>query len=256
MQFSFDRNQDTFKIFKPIYTSTFSDDMLGNRESKYNTQTELINNTSTTFNYLVEQRLNYNKTIGMHHLDAMVAMTYEKNCSEGINAFKRNALGNEEIYRILSAQTSGDQTSGDKITTSMLSYLGRVNYSYDNRYLATISFRADGSSRFAKNNRWGYFPSLSLGWRISNEKFFQDSSLGKVFDNLKLRAGWGQNGNQRIDATAPLTLIGTNKEAQWWFGSGFSQGYVPTYQGNQDIKWETSTQTNVGIDLTLLRKSR
>lgn len=137
----------------------------------------------------------------------------------------------------------------------MLSYLGRVNYSYDNRYLATVSFRADGSSRFAKNNRWGYFPSLSLGWRISNEKFFQDSSLGKVFDNLKLRAGWGQNGNQRIDATAPLTLIGTNKEAQWWFGSGFSQGYVPTYQGNQDIKWETSTQTNVGIDLTILRNS-
>lgn len=255
LQFSFERNHDTFKSFKPIYTATFSDDMLGNRESKYNTQTELINNTSTTFNYLVEQRLNYNKTIGKHHLDAMVAMTYEKNCSEGINAFKRNALGNEEIYRILSAQTSGDQTSGDKITTSMLSYLGRVNYSYDNRYLATVSFRADGSSRFAKNNRWGYFPSLSLGWRISNEKFFQDSSLGKVFDNLKLRAGWGQNGNQRIDATAPLTLIGTNKEAQWWFGSGFSQGYVPTYQGNQDIKWETSTQTNVGIDLTILRNS-
>ena len=255
VQFSFERNSDTFKSFKPIYSATFSDDMLGNRESKYNTQTEVTNNTATTFNYLVEQRLNYNRNFGKHHLDAMVAMTYEKNSSEGINAFKRNALGNDEIYRILSAQTTGDQVSGDKTTTSMLSYLGRVNYSFDDRYLATVSFRADGSSRFAKGNRWGYFPSVSLGWRISNEKFFQNSSLGRVFDNLKLRLGWGQNGNQRIDDTAALTLIGTDNEKQWYFGTGYSQGYVPTYQGNSEIKWETSTQANIGLDMALLHNT-
>lgn len=255
VQVSFERDNNTFKSFKPIYTATFSPDMLGNRESKYNTETQLTNNDGKTINYLVEQRLNYAHNFGRHHLDAMAAMTYEKNTSEGINAFKRNALGNDEIYRILSAQTVGDQTSGDKTVTSMLSYLGRVNYSYDDRYLATFSMRADGSSRFAKNNRWGYFPSFSLGWRISNEAFFRNSGLASVIDNLKLRAGWGQNGNQRIDANAPLTLIGTDNEKKWYFGDGWSQGYLPTYQGNSDIKWETSQQTNVGLDLAMLHNT-
>lgn len=255
VQFSFERNSDTYKSFKPIYSATFSEDMLGNRESKYNTQTELTNNTSTVSNYLVEQRLNYAHDFGQHHFDAMVAMTYEKNTSEGINAFKRNALGNDEIYRVLSAQTTGDQTSGDKVITSMLSYLGRLNYAYDNRYLATVNFRADGSSRFARNNRWGYFPSFSLGWRINNEQFFRNSRLSNYVNNMKLRLGWGQNGNQRIDANAPLTLIGTDNEKRWYFGDGWSQGYVPTYQGNSDIKWETSQQTNIGLDLTLFHNT-
>lgn len=255
VQFSFERNHDTFYGFKPIYEAIFSDDMLGNRESKYNTETQMTNNSGLVQNYLVEQRLNYNHTFGKHRLDLMGAMTYEKNTSEGINAFKRGALGNDEAYRVLDAGTVGDQVSGPKQTTSMLSYIARVNYSFDDRYLLTASFRADGSSRFAKNNRWGYFPSFSLGWRLSNEKFFQNSSISKVVDNVKVRAGWGQNGNQRIDANAPLTLIGTNNEKQWYFGNGFHTGYVPTYNGNPDIKWETSQQTNIGIDVTLFHNA-
>lgn len=250
VQYSFERNHDTFKDFRPVYSSTFSEDNLANKESKYNTETQLTNNSSVVFNQLVEQRLNYNTDFGRNKLDAMVAMTYEKNGSEGINAFKRRALGNEDIYHILSAQTAGDKTSGDKATTSMLSYLGRVNYSFDDRYLATVNFRADGSSRFAKGNRWGYFPSVSLGWRINNEKFFHSWDIDDVVSNLKLRLGWGQNGNQRIDNNAPLTLIGTNDEMQWYFGNGFLQGYTPTYVGNKDIKWETSQQTNVGLDMS------
>lgn len=255
VQFSFERNSDTFKAFKPIYTATFSDDMLGNRESKYNTETQMTHQMATVNNYLIEQRLNYTRSFGLHHLDAMVALTYEKNSSEGLNAFKRHALGNDEIYRVISAQTIGDNTSGDKTTTSMLSYLGRINYSYNDRYLATINFRADGSSRFAKNNRWGYFPSFSFGWRINNEKFFKESKLDSFVDNMKLRLGWGQNGNQRIDANASLTLIGTDNEKKWFFGNGWIQGYIPTYQGNSEIKWETSQQTNIGLDLTLFHNS-
>lgn len=250
VQYSFERNHDTFKDFRPVYSSTFSEDNLANKESKYNTETQLTNNSTVVFNQLVEQRLNYNTDFGRNKLDAMVAMTYEKNGSEGINAFKRRALGNEDIYHILSAQTAGDKTSGDKTSTSMLSYLGRVNYSFDDRYLATVNFRADGSSRFAKGNRWGYFPSVSLGWRINNETFFRNWDINEVVSNLKLRLGWGQNGNQRIDNNAPLTLIGTNDEMQWYFGNGFLQGYIPTYVGNKDIKWETSQQTNVGLDMS------
>ena len=255
VQYSFERYHDTFKDFRPVYSSTFSEDNLANQESKYNKETQLNNNSAVTSNYQVEQRLNYNTTIGRHKLDAMVAMTYEKNSSEGINAFKRKALGNDEIYQILDAQTAGDNTSGGKETSSMLSYLGRINYVYDDRYLATANFRADGSSRFAKRNRWGYFPSVSLGWRVSNEEFFKNLNIENTISNLKLRVGWGQNGNQRIDRDAPLTLIGTNNENQWYFGNGYSQGYVPTYVGNADIKWETSQQTNVGLDMSFFKNS-
>ena len=255
IQYSFERNHDVFKDFRPAYQSTFSEDNLANTGGKYLNETQLTNNSSLVFNYLVEQRLNYNTSFGKNSLDAMVAMTYEKNTSESINAYKRGALGNDEIYHILDAQTVGDATSGSKATSAMLSYLGRINYAYDDRYLATVNFRADGSSRFAKGNRWGYFPSISLGWRVNNEQFFKNLNIDNIISNVKLRLGWGQNGNQRIDRDAPYTLIGTNNEMQWYYGTGYSSGYVPTYTGNADIKWETSQQTNVGLDLAFFRNS-
>lgn len=251
VQYSIERDHDIFKNFVPIYSSTFSDDNLANMESKYNTETELTNNSYVVLNQNIEQRLNYTKEIGVHRISAMVATTYEKNKSENIYAFKTGALGNEDIYQILDAQTTGAQVSGAKATTSMLSYLGRINYSYDNKYMATINFRADGSSRFAENNRWGYFPSFSLGWRLTSEEFFQKLNTENWLSELKLRVGWGQNGNQRINNDAPFTLIGTNTDSQWYFGNGFTQGYFPTYAGNADVKWETSQQTNIGIDMTL-----
>ncbi|GHT30041.1 SusC/RagA family TonB-linked outer membrane protein [Bacteroidia bacterium] len=254
-QYSFERNHSTFKDFRPVYSATFSDDNLGNRESKYTTETKLTHNSNVVFNYVMEQRLSYNKEINNHRFDIMAAITYEKNLSESINAYKTTALGNESIYQILDAQTVGAQASGGKQASSMLSYLGRINYSYADKYLITGTFRADGSSRFADGNRWGYFPSFSLGWRISNEEFFYNLNTESWLSDLKIRVGWGQNGNQRIDANAPLTLVGTNSESQWYYGNGFSQGYFPVYTGNKNVKWETSQQTNVGIDATLFGNS-
>jgi TonB-linked SusC/RagA family outer membrane protein len=252
VQFSFERNNQTFKNFTPLYSATFSEDNLANMESKYTTETKLTHNTAQVYNYITEQRLNYNKEINNHRFDIMAAMTYEKNSLETANAYKTKALGNENIYRILDAQTLGDQVSGRKETSAILSYIGRINYTYSDKYLATVSFRADGSSRLAKDNRWGYFPSFSLGWRISNEEFFKKLNTENWLYSLKIRGGWGQNGNQRIDRDAPFTLIGTNNDQQWYFGNGFSQGYLPMYTGNKDIKWETSQQTNLGLDASLL----
>jgi TonB-linked SusC/RagA family outer membrane protein len=254
-QYSFEKNSLQFKDFRPLYSSTFSNDNLGNRESKYSTETQLTRRNEEVFNYIAEQRLNYNKQINDHRFDIMMAMTYEKQSSESLRGYKTNALGNESIYQILDAQTKGDQTGGGKQTSAMQSYLGRINYTYADKYLATVNFRADGSSRFAKGNRWGYFPSFSLGWRISQEEFFQNLPIGSWLSNLKLRAGWGQNGNQRIDRDAPYTLVGTNNENQWYFGNNFSQGYVPQYTGNPDIKWETNQQTNIGLDATLFNRT-
>ncbi|MGI6223559.1 MAG: SusC/RagA family TonB-linked outer membrane protein [Prevotella sp.] len=248
-QISYSHLKSRYKSFTPIYTATFSEDNLANRESKYNTETKMTNNDDVTKNYIIENRLNYNTQIGKHNIDAMFGITYEKNDEAPINAYKSGALGNDEAYRVLDAQTTGDLVSGSRYKTSMLSYIGRLNYSFDDRYLLTASFRADGSSRFSKDNRWGFFPSVAGAWRISNEKFFINSSLSKVISNAKLRVGWGINGNQRIDRRAALTLIGTDNEKQWWFGNDFSQGYVPTYTGNSDVKWEKDQQTNIGLDL-------
>lgn len=255
VQYSMERNHDTFKDFRPKYSSTFSNDNLANMESKYSNETKLANNSNKTFNHTIENRFNYQKEIGEHRFDLMGAITYEQNKFESITAYKTNALGNEGIYQILDAQTAGAQAGGTKVTTSMMSYLGRLNYAYADKYLATVNFRADGSSRFASGNRWGYFPSFSLGWRLTNEEFFQALGTENWLSNLKLRAGWGQNGNQRIHENAPLTLIGTGQDSQWYFGNGFLQGYYPSYAGNEDIKWETSEQTNIGLDATFLNNS-
>jgi TonB-linked SusC/RagA family outer membrane protein len=247
-QYNFDNQTSTFKLFNPIYHSVFSEYNLANREDKYRDQTQLTNNAGKVQNSIIEQRLNYIKTVGKSSFDAMVAMTYESNSSEGINTYKTTAPGNDPAFQVLDAATLGAQATGSKLETSMLSYLGRINYAYDNRYLATVNFRADGSSRFADGHKWGYFPSFSLGWRINNEAFFKNLGLDKTISNLKLRGGWGQTGNQRINSNAPITLIGSNIERQWYFGNGYSQGYVPINIGNPDIKWETSQQANIGLD--------
>ena len=254
VQYNFDHQNSTFKLFRPIYQSVFTENNLANREDKYRTQTQLTNNTAKVQNNIIEQRLNYVKTAGKSSFDVMVATTYESNRSEGINTFKTNAPGNDPAFQVPDAATLGAQVTGGKVETSILSYLGRINYSYGDRYLATVNFRADGSSRFAEGNKWGYFPSFSLGWRINNEEFFKKLGLDKTFSNFKLRGGWGQTGNQRINSNAPVTLIGTNIERQWYFGSGYSQGYVPTSIGNRDIKWETAQQTNIGLDAGLFNE--
>ena len=248
VQYNFEDNRSTFKLFNPEYHSVFSQYNMANQDGKFLDQTQLTNNSGETNNYIIEQRVNYQKKFGKHSIDAMVAMTYEDDESEGINAFKTNAPGNDEAFQVLDAATLNDLVSGGKTENSILSYLGRINYTYADRYLATINFRADGSSIFAPGHKWGYFPSFSLGWRINNEDFFKNSSLSKSISDLKLRAGWGQTGNQNISRTAAINLIGTSTESQYYFGSGYSQGYYPTNVGNADIKWETSQQTNVGLD--------
>lgn len=254
VQYNFEQNNNRFKLFVPTYRAVFSDLNLANQESKYNNVAQLTENTSYVVRSVIEQRLNYSKSFANHHFDAMVAMTYDENRSEVISAFKTGAPGNEEAFRVFDAANAGAQISGRPFETAILSYLGRLNYSYDDRYLLTLNFRADGSSVFSPGRKWGYFPSFSAGWRVNNERFFRELAVNNIFSNLKLRAGWGRTGNQNINSYAPVTLIGTNIENQWNFGTGPSQGYVPTNIGNPDIKWETSEQTNVGLDVGILNE--
>jgi TonB-linked SusC/RagA family outer membrane protein len=150
---------------------------------------------------------------------------------------------------------------------TLVSFFGKINYSFDDRYLASVTLRRDGSSRFGKNNRYGTFPSFSLGWRINQEKFMQGI---KWIDNLKLRANWGQTGNQEIDNIARYTLYVSNYgEANFGgqsYGTSYDiagtnggqtlpSGFKRNQLGNDDLKWETTTQTNLGFDYGFFRNS-
>lgn len=145
--------------------------------------------------------------------------------------------------------THGIELSGNaNAVYAQASFFGRVNYSYKEKYLASAIFRADGSTMFAPGRKWGYFPSLSAGWVISNESFMEQS-LGWV-DFLKVRASWGSNGNDGISAFNYLSLI-TLSNAQYNFGSdntALTQGSYPSTIGVENTKWETSRQTNIGVD--------
>lgn len=137
--------------------------------------------------------------------------------------------------------STGNGTQNDN---SIFSYFGRAFYSYDDRYLLTATLRRDGSSRFAKGNRWGWFPSAALAWRVSNEKFMAKTS--NVISNLKLRLGWGATGNQNVSDWAYMAML-SSKSTPW--GTGVLNGNTP----NPDLKWETTTSWNVGFDLSLFR---
>ncbi len=134
----------------------------------------------------------------------------------------------------------------------MISYFGRLTYNFDSRYYITGSIRRDGSSRFGPENKWGVFPSFAGSWRISNENFFQSVP---VFNDLKLRLGWGETGNQDISNYAYLAFLETGDHSPAVFGKDqiLHYGAAPiNVYPNSAIKWETTRQTNVGVDMALL----
>ena len=135
---------------------------------------------------------------------------------------------------------------------TLLSYFGRINYSLKNRYLLTVNFRADGSSKFRKENRWGYFPSFSLGWIVSDEPFFEDIDF---VNNLKLRGGWGKTGNNRIgDFDAFTTLASSNTSGYvWGNGENYAIGATINNLGVPDLRWETTSQFNAGLEFGILK---
>lgn len=202
-------------------------------------------------NWVWENTLNFNKKFGKHNLSAVAGVTMEQWSWQGFEASKQGTPTNKEDQWVLESATTNPSTNGWRNGRSMLSYLGRVNYSYDERYLVTASVRSDGSSKFLKENRWATFPSASAGWRISQEKFFQDWEQG-FWTNLKLRVGWGQIGNQMPVGDADyLNTIKGNDAMKYVFGANKEQqtGYAIDGFGNPLIQWETSEQTNVGLDL-------
>jgi TonB-linked SusC/RagA family outer membrane protein len=163
---------------------------------------------------------------------------------------KKGTSGNSENYRYLSAGYTGDVTLESPYEWTALGFLGRINYSYADKYLLQLNFRADASSKFSESNRWGYFPSLSLGWKFSGEPF---SAIADWLSFGKLRAGWGQSGNNRIGEYARFTIV--NNGYNYAYGAGnhiLYPGATSTTLGNPDIRWEKTESFNIGLDLNFI----
>ncbi len=207
-------------------------------------------------NKLIENYFTYTKDAGIHSLTALAGHSYQKIFIQGrntsINRFPISSI--EPQYNPGLGQEltlANNRPGGFALVNELQSFFARATYQYDNKYLLTVNFRADGSSKFGENNKYGYFPSFSLGWKISDESFMQNAA----FSNLKLRAGWGLTGNQEIPSKITQALFTSQVSA----GTSYPLYPAPPYPAgttysrlaNPDIQWEVSSQTNVGLDFGL-----
>ena len=216
-------------------------------------------NSSQNYYYQWENFANYNRNFGKHAVGAMAGMSYTYQDSRGVNAGlegKDPLKGYAENFRYLS-QDNGSGTKsiggGTPSQATQISYFGRLTYTYDDRYSVQSNFRADAfdSSKLSKQNRWGYFPSFSLGWTISNESFIKDNVSRDFLSFLKLRASWGQNGNIAVLSNYPYSadISYNGKQQQWGVDDPtLSLGSAPSGLANPNLKWETSEQLDLGLD--------
>jgi TonB-linked SusC/RagA family outer membrane protein len=182
-----------------------------------------------------------------HNLNVMAGYTMERFQNYYLQGYRYDIPSNVETLRYVSAGTADDYANGYNSYTSLISYLGRVMYNYAEKYYLTASVRVDGSSKFAEGNKYATFPAVSAAWRITGENFMKNQ---KVFDDLKIRLGWGKVGNQNIDNSAYLSSIGTMR---YVLGNQIVVGSQVSGIGNQKLKWETVEDYNIGIDAAFLQ---
>ena len=208
----------------------------------------------------------YNLEMGLHRGDAMIGMEVNRENYDWTSAKRYELSILNTDYMWPSAGSGKQLAQGSGSGYSLVSFFGKINYTYADRYMASFTLRRDGSSRFGVNNQYGTFPSVSAGWRISQEQFMQPTR--SWLDDLKIRYSWGKTGNQAIDNNARYTLYKPVTSTALWEsgdpgsaydiggtngGVDLNSGYVRTQRGNEDIKWETTTQHNIGVDFAVLR---
>jgi TonB-linked SusC/RagA family outer membrane protein len=199
-------------------------------------------------NYTVENILTYNKTFKTNHTINLTALqSFQQDRFEQSSISVQGIPAPSQLYHRLgdAAQITGANTN--LVEWSLLSYMARVNYDFKGKYLLTGTIRADGSSRFGENNKFGYFPSVALGWNMHQEDFLKNSTK---IDLLKLRVSYGSIGNQAINPYQTQALLGRTSYA-WDNTAAF--GYRPNTIGNPDLRWETSTTFNSGVDFSFFR---
>ena len=201
-----------------------------------------------TINWLNENTLTWNKQIGEDHsLNILGGFTMQRNNTEHVLASSSNYVNDVMEYNNLGAGSVYNKPESNAPQWSLLSYLARVNYSLMHRYLFSVNARVDGSSRFGTNNKYGFFPSASLGWRISEEEFMEE--IKDILPNLKLRGSYGVTGNTEIDTYSSLATLGSTS---WTIGNQLVTGFFPNKIPNPDLKWEKTNQLDIGVDIGVL----
>lgn len=214
--------------------------------------------TAVDENQLVENTLTYNLDQGAHSLILLAGHSYQKTFAR-VRSFNLRGFVDNDILPVYQDQTSTQEQpttySSSAVENELQSFFGRVNYGFDGKYLVTATLRADGSSKFGENNKYGYFPSFALGWNISKEGFLANSGIA----NLKLRASWGQTGNQEIPSKITQLSFTESRDNNDSYPldpnanslDDYPYGTIFTRLANPDIQWEVSTQTDIGLDFAL-----
>ncbi len=237
------------------FRTSFGGDIINNKEKYYAPRTTLTGNnvgglakvsSVNSFTWLTENTLNFDKHFGKHAINAVVGFTAQKYTRESLygsaSGFVNDILGADNL------------SSGSLINTptstynswSLISYLGRINYSFEDKYLLTLSVRSDGSSKFGANHKYGFFPSGAVAWKLSKEKFIEDLHW---FDDLKVRYSYGVTGNQEIGSYQSLATLSTTS---YIIGDQVIKGFSPAGIANKDLKWESTAQSDLGLDVGLL----
>lgn len=238
-----------------LYTNTNSYEPLYNLSTtEYNQHTQANQGMQRDAVWNWDNTITYQRNIGKHNISALAGMTTMETTFSFVNGYKQDLTktGLENAVINNGTTDSTQRIYGSRGSTALISYFGRIGYNYAEKYMLTAIYRMDGSTYFGSNNRYGHFPSFSLGWVPTNEAF-----LHKYWLNfLKVRAGWGQNGNlpTTTNAYAYLSTIST-QYLGYYFGSGDVAyvGGAPIKIANPDLKWETSEQTNFGIDAVIFK---
>lgn len=207
---------------------------LGNRTTDYSRMS------------LLEANITFAHDFGNHNINAILGYSWQKYTDEGFNATNRDFITDEFKYNNLNAgnEILDTDLGSYKSSSKLISFYGRVNYDYAGRYLFTATLRRDGSSKFGRNNRWGYFPSGSAAWRISSEEFMSGAS--SWLDDLKLRVSYGVTGNQDIGNYKTLAVYGP--WGYYYKDGDYYPQYAPTQNANPDLRWERTSQFDVGLD--------
>ena len=251
-------NVNGFLEYKPIrglsLKATIGVETLNYTSNNYNSSrylygassASLSSNQQTTI--VNENIMNYDLTVhDDHNLNFMGGFTYQQYLGTSFGASGTDFISDApEAWGLGAAANFGTPSSG-YTKWVLMSYLARANYSYKGRYMATVSFRADGSSRYSEGNKWGYFPAAALAWRISDEAFLKDISW---LSDLKLRLGYGETGSTAINPYSTLNMLSQGKAA---LGSGLVTSYAPSSTLPSELKWETTSQWNIGLDLSLFK---
>lgn len=255
-----------FKVSGGYTSDARSNDSFNNSNSRYGSpiSNDKVNATvqrSQRLTWLNENTLTYQTRVKKNHgINALVGVTFQNSDYE-VYSYKTTNIPNESLGMAGMDEGIASTTTSGRSSWSMMSYLARINYDYKSKYYANATFRTDGSSKFSKKNRFGYFPSASLAWTFTQEDFMKD--LKRYISNGKLRASWGLTGNNRVgeydyyailemlkSKVGTMTSNGSNASTVYPFDNDLTSiGMAPTSIQNDNLKWETTEQWNVGLDL-------